>query len=41
METKDGGGLEIGRGRVGQQVLVRVNAFQDETLRGRVEIVTG
>lgn len=36
VETKNVGELEIGRVRVGQEALVRVNAFRGETLRGRV-----
>jgi HlyD family secretion protein len=36
IETKNVGELQIGRVRVGQEVVVRVNAFRDETLPGRV-----
>jgi multidrug efflux pump subunit AcrA (membrane-fusion protein) len=40
VETRNVGELEIGRVRVGQEALVRVNAFRDETLRGRVASVS-
>jgi HlyD family secretion protein len=40
IETKNVGELEIARVRVGQEVLVRVNAFRDETLRGRVVTIS-
>jgi len=40
IETKNVGELEIGRVRVGQEVLVRVNAFRDETLHGRVVTIS-
>lgn len=36
VETRNVGELNIGRVRVGQKVAVRVNAFGDETLQGRV-----
>ena len=36
IETKNVGELQIGRVRVGQEILVRVNAFRDETLHGHV-----
>jgi HlyD family secretion protein len=40
IETNNVGELEIARVRVGQEVRVRVNAFRDETLRGRVATVS-
>jgi HlyD family secretion protein len=40
IETKNVGELEIGRVQVGQDVLVRVNAFRDETLPGRVVTIS-
>jgi len=40
IETKNVGELEIARVRVGQEVLVRVNAFRDETLHGRVTTIS-
>ena len=40
IETKNVGELQIGHVQVGQEVLVRVNAFQDETLRGRVVTIS-
>lgn len=40
IETKNVGELEIGRVRVGQEVLVRVNAFRDETLHGHVVTIS-
>jgi HlyD family secretion protein len=40
VETRNVGELNIGRVRVGQEVLVRVNAFQEETLRGRVATIS-
>jgi HlyD family secretion protein len=40
VETKNVGELQIGRVRVGQEALVRVNAFQDEVLRGRVAAIS-
>jgi HlyD family secretion protein len=40
IETKNVGELEIARVRVGQEVLARVNAFRDETLRGRVATIS-
>ena len=40
IETKNVGELEIGRVRVGQEVQVRVNAFRDETLHGRVVTIS-
>ena len=40
IETKNVGELEIARVRVGQEVMVRVNAFRDETLRGRVVTIS-
>jgi HlyD family secretion protein len=36
IETKNVGELQIGRVHVGQEVVVRVNAFRDEALPGRV-----
>jgi HlyD family secretion protein len=36
VETKNVGELQIARVREGQEAIVRVNAFQDEPLRGRV-----
>jgi HlyD family secretion protein len=36
VETRNVGELNIGRVRVGQKAVVRVNAFRDETLHGRV-----
>jgi HlyD family secretion protein len=40
VETKNVGELQIGRVRAGQEVLVRVNAFQGETLHGRVVAIS-
>ncbi len=40
IETKNVGELEIARVQVGQEVLVRVNAFRDETLNGRVVTIS-
>ncbi len=40
IETKNVGELQIGRVQVGQEVLVRVNAFRDETLHGRVATIS-
>jgi len=40
VETKNVGELQIGRVQVGQEVLVRVNAFRDETLHGHVETIS-
>jgi HlyD family secretion protein len=40
IETKNVGELQIGRVRVGQEALVRVNAFRDETLHGRVATIS-
>jgi HlyD family secretion protein len=40
IETKNVGELEIGRVQVGQEVLVRVNAFRDETLHGHVVTIS-
>jgi len=40
VETKNVGELEIGRVRLGQEALVRVNAFGDETLHGRVTSIS-
>jgi HlyD family secretion protein len=40
IETKNVGELQIGRVRVGQEVLVRVNAFRDETLHGHVATIS-
>jgi HlyD family secretion protein len=40
VETKNVGELEIARVRVGQEVRVRVNAFQDTELNGRVVTVS-
>ncbi len=40
VETRNVGELEIGRVRVGQDVLVRVNAFRDETLHGQVTTIS-
>lgn len=40
IETKNVGELEIGRVRVGQEVLVQVNAFREETLHGRVVTIS-
>jgi HlyD family secretion protein len=40
VETRNVGELNIGRVRVGQQAIVRVIAFRDEELRGRVTIVS-
>ena len=39
-ETKNVGELQIARVRVGQEVLVRVNAFREETLHGRVVTIS-
>jgi HlyD family secretion protein len=36
IETKNVGELQIARVRVGQEVIVRVNAFREETLQGHV-----
>ncbi len=38
--TKNVGELQIGHVQVGQEVLVRVNAFRDETLHGRVVTIS-
>jgi HlyD family secretion protein len=40
VETKNVGELQIARVRVGQEVLVRVNAFRDEPLHGRVVAIS-
>jgi HlyD family secretion protein len=40
VETRNVGELNIGRVRVGQQAIVRVIAFRDEELRGRVTIIS-
>jgi HlyD family secretion protein len=40
VETKNVGELQIARVREGQEALVRVNAFQSETLRGRVATIS-
>ncbi len=40
IETKNVGELQIGRVRVGQEVLVWVNAFRDETLHGHVATIS-
>ena len=40
VETRNVGELNIGRVRVGQQVVARVNAFGGETLQGRVATVS-
>ena len=40
IETNNVGELEIARVRAGQAVRVRVNAFRDETLRGRVATIS-
>ena len=40
IETKNVGELQIGRVRAGQEVLVRVNAFRDETLHGRAATIS-
>ena len=40
VETRNVGELTIGRVHVGQEALVRVNAFRDETLRGRVVTIS-
>ena len=40
IETKNVGELQIGRVQVGQEVLVRVNAFRDKTLHGRVVTIS-
>lgn len=40
IETKNVGELEIARVQVGQEVLVRVNAFRDETLTGLVSSIS-
>jgi HlyD family secretion protein len=40
IETKNVGELQIGRVQVGQEALVRVNAFRDETLHGRVATIS-
>jgi HlyD family secretion protein len=40
IETKNVGELQIARVRVGQEVEVRVNAFRDETLHGRVATIS-
>jgi len=40
IETKNVGELQIGRVRVGQEVLVRVNAFRGETLHGHVVTIS-
>lgn len=40
VETRNVGELNIGRVRVGQQAIVRVIAFRDKELRGRVTIVS-
>jgi HlyD family secretion protein len=40
IDTKNVGELEIARVQVGQEVLVRVNAFRDETLNGRVATIS-
>ncbi len=40
IETKNVGELQIARVRVGQEVRVRVNAFRDEALTGRVSTIS-
>jgi HlyD family secretion protein len=40
IETKNVGELEIARVQVGQDVNVRINAFRDETLHGRVVTIS-
>jgi len=40
VETKNMGELEIAHVQVGQEVLVRVNAFREETLHGRVVTIS-
>jgi HlyD family secretion protein len=40
VETKNVGELQIGRVQVGQTVSVRVNAFRDQTLNGRVVAIS-
>jgi multidrug resistance efflux pump len=40
VETRNVGELQIARVKVGQEVLVRVNAFRDETLHGRVVTIS-
>jgi HlyD family secretion protein len=40
IETRNVGELEIGRVRVGQKANVRINAFRDEVLVGRVVIIS-
>jgi HlyD family secretion protein len=40
IETKNVGELQIARVRVGQEVQVRVNAFRDQTLHGRVVTIS-
>ncbi len=40
IETKNVGELQIARVRVGQEARVRVNAFRDETLHGRVVTIS-
>lgn len=40
IETKNVGELQIGRVEIGQVVLIRVNAFQGETLDGRVVAIS-
>jgi len=40
VETRNVGELQIARVREGQEVVVRVNAFQGETLRGRVDTIS-
>jgi len=40
VETKNVGELQIARVREGQEAIVRVNAFQSEPLRGRVETIS-
>jgi HlyD family secretion protein len=40
IETKNVGELQIARVRVGQEVMVRVNAFRDEVLHGRVVTIS-
>ena len=40
IKARNVGELQIGRVRVGQEVLVQVNAFRDETLRGHVVAIS-
>ncbi|MCP4544645.1 MAG: HlyD family efflux transporter periplasmic adaptor subunit [Chloroflexi bacterium] len=40
IETKNVGELQIANVRVGQEVIVRINAFREETLQGRVATIS-